>query len=99
MQGVRDPAMTQPIHFARADAPPLLLLSAGNDVQVGAHNAVNLAARLTALGARVEHKDYPGRSHEDVVMGLSVPFRDRTTTLADSLAFLNATLSARPHTP
>ena len=88
MAGVRDPAMTQPIHFARADAPPLLLLSAGNDVQVGAHNAVNLAARLKALGAPVEHRDYPGLSHENVVMALSVPFRGKAPVLADSLAFL-----------
>ena len=88
MQGVRDPQMTQPIHFARADAPPLLLLSAGEDVQVGAHNAVNLAARLKALGAPVEHRDYPGLSHENVVMALSVPFRGKAPVLGDSLAFL-----------
>ena len=88
MAGVRDPAMTQPIHFARADAPPLLLLSAGNDVQVGAHNAVNLTARLKALGAPVEHRDYPGLSHENVAMALSVPFRGKAPVLPDSLAFL-----------
>ena len=88
MAGVRDPAMTQPIHFARADAPPLLLLSAGNDVQVGAHNAINLTARLKALGAPVEHRDYPGLSHENVAMALSVPFRGKAPVLPDSLAFL-----------
>ena len=88
MQGVRDPQMTQPIHFARADAPPLLLLSAGEDVQVGAHNAVNLAARLKVLGAPVEHRDYPGLSHENVAMALSVPFRAKAPVLADSVAFL-----------
>ena len=88
MKGVRDPVMTQPIHFARADAPPLLLLSAGEDVQVGAHNAVNLTARLRALGAPVEHRDYPGLSHENVAMALSVPFRGKAPVLADSVAFL-----------
>ena len=99
MQGVRDPAMTQPIHFARADAPPLLLLSAGLDSQVGAHNAVNLNARLKALGASVEHRDYPGLSHENVVMALSVPFRDKAPVLADSLRFLDAALKADPRKP
>lgn len=88
MSGVRDPQMTQPIHFARSSAPPLLLLSAGKDVQVGAHNAVNLTARLKALGAPVQHVDYPALSHENVVMALSVPFRDKAPVLAQSVAFL-----------
>lgn len=91
-QGVKDGPMTQPITFARADAPPLLLLSAGRDVQVGAHNAVNLAARLKALGAPVRHRDYPELSHEAVAMALSRPYRDTAPVLADSVAFLRAAL-------
>ena len=89
MAGVADPAMTQPIHFARADAAPLLLVSAGNDVQVGAHNAVNLTARMSAIGGRVRHIDYPGLSHENVAMALSKPFRGEAPVLADSVAFLD----------
>ena len=92
MQGVADPQMTQPIHFARADAAPMLLISAGDDVQVHAHNANNLTARLTALGGRVAHIDYPGISHENVVMALSVPFRGKAPVLRDSVAFLHATM-------
>ena len=88
--GVKDGPMTQPITFARADAPPLLLISAGKDVQVGAHNAINLAARLKALGAPVRHRDYPALSHEDVVMALSKPFRSKAPVLADTVAFLRA---------
>lgn len=88
MQGAADPQMTQPIHFARADAPPILFLSAGDDVQVGAHNANNMTARLRALGAPVRHIDYPGLSHENVVMALSVPFRGKAPVLADTVAFL-----------
>ncbi|MBP2513005.1 alpha/beta hydrolase [Sphingomonas sp. PvP018] len=92
MQGAADPVMTQPIHFARRDAPPMLLVSAGNDTQVKAHNADNLAAKLTALGAPVRHVDYPGLSHEDVAMALSKPFRSKAPVLADSVAFLNRTM-------
>lgn len=92
MRGVRDPAFTQPIRFARADAPPMLLISAGNDAQVHAHNANNLAARLRTLGAPVEHRDYAGLSHENVAMALSVPFRGKAPVLADSAAFLHAAL-------
>jgi len=89
MQGAADPVMTQPIHFARRDAPPMLLVSAGNDTQVKAHNADNLTAKLTALGAPVRHLNYPGLSHEDVAMALSKPFRGKAPVLADSVAFLN----------
>ena len=92
MRGVRDPSFTQPIRFARADAAPMLLISAGNDTQVHAHNAINLTARLKALGAPVQHRDYPGLSHENVAMALSVPFRGEAPVLADSVAFLRQAL-------
>lgn len=95
MRGVRDGTMTQPIRFARRDAPPMLLLTAGEDVQVGAHNAVNLAARLQALGVPVAHRDYPGLSHENVAMALSMPFRGKAPVLADTVAFLRAELAKR----
>ena len=70
----------------------MLLVSAGNDTQVKAHNADNLMAKLTALGAPVRHLNYPGLSHEDVAMALSKPFRGKASTLADSLAFLDSAL-------
>jgi acetyl esterase/lipase len=89
MAGVADPMMTQPIHFARADAPPLLLVTSTVDTQVRPKNAINLAARITALGGRVTLRNYPGLSHEEVVMALSVPYRGKGPTLADSVAFLN----------
>lgn len=95
MQGAADPVITQPIHFARADAPPMLLVSAGNDAQVKPHNAVNLTAKLRALGAPVVHRDYPGLSHEDVAMALSKPFRGKAPVLADSVAFLDQALGVR----
>ena len=92
-KGVKDGPMTQPITFARGDAPQLLLLTAGKDVQVGAHNAVNLTARLKALGAPVRHRDYPALSHEEVAMAMSWPFRDKAPVLADSVAFLRQALA------
>ncbi len=96
MRGAADPAMTQPVHFARANAPPMLLVTAGNDTQVMPHNAVNLTARLRALGAPVRHVDYPGLSHEDVAMALSKPFRGKAPVLADSVAYLHGVLDVAP---
>ena len=95
-KGVADPAMTQPITFARADAPPMLLITGSADTTVRPRNAINLAARLKALGAPVTLKNYPGQTHEGVVMALSVPFRGRAPVLADSVAFLKAALEKTP---
>lgn len=91
-QGVADPQMTQPLHFARHDAPPMLLVTSTGDDTVRPKNAINLDARLRALGAPVELKNYPGLSHEEVVMALSVPFRGKGPTLADSVEFLKRSL-------
>lgn len=87
------PAQTQPISFARADAPPLLLVTGTDDTTVRPKNARNLAARLKVLGAPVELREYAGQGHEDIVIALSRPFRGQAPTLEDSAAFLNARLA------
>jgi acetyl esterase/lipase len=83
------PAETQPITFARADAPPLLLATSDGDTTVRVRNAVNLAAKLQGLGASAEVINYGPLSHEEVVMALSVPFRAKGPVLADSARFLH----------
>jgi acetyl esterase/lipase len=83
-----DPKATQPITFARADAPPMLLVTSTADTEVKPHNAYDLAARLKQLGAPVTLINYPGLSHEDVAMALSKPFRGKGPVLTDSVAFL-----------
>lgn len=82
------PEETQPIAFARKDAPPLLLVTSDGDETVRPKNADNLGARLRELGAPVEVKNYGPLDHEEVVMALSVPFRGKGPVLADSVAFL-----------
>ena len=83
-----DYTRTQPIHYARADAPPLLLVTSSEDTTVRPRNAINLTGKLKELGAPVAMINYQGLDHEDVVMAISVPFRDKAPVLADSLAFL-----------
>jgi acetyl esterase/lipase len=83
------PAETQPITFARADAPPMLLLTSDGDETVRPKNANNLAARLRELGATAEVKNYGLLDHEEIVMALSKPFRSKGPVLADSVAFLH----------
>jgi acetyl esterase/lipase len=82
------PDETQPIEFARKDAPPLLLVTSDGDETVRPRNANNLGAKLRELGAPVEVRNYGPLDHEEVVMAISVPFRGKGPVLADSVSFL-----------
>jgi acetyl esterase/lipase len=82
------PAETQPLTYARKDAPPMMLLTGTTDTTVRPKSARNLFKALTAVGADVAEKEYPGLGHEDIAMALSLPFRGKATVLDDSSAFL-----------
>jgi acetyl esterase/lipase len=82
------PIETQPIAFARADAPPIMVLTGTHDDTVKPRNAILMARKLRELGAVAEFKAYPGLNHEDLVMALSKPFRGKGAVLDDSSGFL-----------
>ena len=84
------PLETQPIHFASAAAPPMLLMTGTADTVVRPRNSQNLAAALKKAGAEVELVLYPGKSHIDTVKSLSPLFRGDTPALAQSVEFLKA---------
>lgn len=84
------PEETQPITYARADAPPMLLVTSSKDSQVKPRNAYRLARRLRQLHAPVVLRNYAGLSHENVVMAYSKPFRGLAPVLDESVAFLHA---------
>lgn len=85
-----DLARSQPINHARKDAPPILLAYGLADALVGRQNSDNLERALEAVGAPVELKLYPKLDHPGTVLALSVPFRWRSTMLADVTSFLKA---------
>ena len=58
------------------------------DTVVRPYNSQRLATKLKRLGAPVELRLYPGKSHVDLVKSLSPTFRGTTPALADSVAFL-----------
>jgi acetyl esterase/lipase len=84
------PLETQPIHFVRPDAPPMLLMHGTADTVVRPRNSQRLAAALKRAGAEAELKLYPGKSHIDTIKSLSPLFRGATTALSDSVAFFEA---------
>ncbi len=82
------PLETQPIHFARSDAPPIMVLTGTDDDTVKPRNAILLSRKLLSLGVQTKFKAYPGLSHEDLIMAVSKPFRGKGAVLDDSSMFL-----------
>ena len=85
---------SQPIDFARADAPPMLLIHGLADESVWPKNSINLAAALRTRGVVVTLKLYPKIKHADTVAAISIPARGRAPTLADIVAFVSQTPSS-----
>jgi acetyl esterase/lipase len=87
-----DPTLTQPVTFARADAPPLWLGHGTDDVVVHAEDTTILDARMKAVGGRSEAKLYPGLDHADLIATFSPLFRKKAPVLDDMTAFLHREL-------
>ena len=85
-----DLAATQPVNFARPDAPAAFLATGDKDTTVYPRNTRKLAAALREKGARVEERHYAGVDHAGAVLALSRPFRGKAPLLADMTSFLKA---------
>lgn len=81
------PAETQPIRYAAAGAPPVLLLHGLDDSRVKPRNSFALAARLKAAGADVRVEPYSGLGHVGILTALAIPFRRQAPVLADLARF------------
>lgn len=81
------PNETQPIHYANASAPPMLLLHGSEDDTVWPKNSINLNRKLREAGAVSELKVYPGLGHVGIVTALARPFRDKVPVLEDVTSF------------
>jgi len=90
---VDDPTLTQPVTFARADAPPLWLGHGTEDVIVHAEDTTILCERMRAVGGRCEEKLYPGLNHADLISTFSPLFRKKAPVLDDATAFLHRELA------
>ncbi|WP_245158166.1 MULTISPECIES: alpha/beta hydrolase [unclassified Brevundimonas] len=87
-----DPTLTQPVTFARRDAPPLWLGHGTADTVVHDEDTVILNDRMRAVGGRSEAKLYPGLDHADLIATFSPLFRKKAPVLDDVTAFLNREL-------
>jgi acetyl esterase/lipase len=87
---------TQPIHYASAASPPVLLLHGGQDDTVWPRNSIHLDARLRSAGASSELKIYRDLGHVGIVTALARPFRDRAPVLADITRFARRVTKVEP---
>ncbi len=87
-----DLTLTQPVTFARADAPPLWLGHGTADTVVHDEDTVILNARMQAVGGRSEAKLYPGLDHADLIATFSPLFRKKAPVLDDLAAFFHREL-------
>jgi len=84
---VADPLQTQPVAFARGDAPPLWIAHGTADTVVHDEDARLLHAAIQAAGGRSELVLYPELDHAGIVAALSPLFRGRAPVLDDMTAF------------
>ncbi len=73
----------QPIRFAHAGAPPMLLITGLKDAQVWPKNSRNLAKALQDAGSEVELLTYANYDHVDMVAKLARPLRGGSPLLDD----------------
>ena len=86
---------TQPIAFARADAPPLWLGHGTADDVVRVRNSQNLAAAMSKAGGQVDLRIYDGLSHNDLIMALTGPLSYKGPILTETSDFLRGATARR----
>lgn len=89
---------TQPITFARADAPPVLLMTGDEDTTVRPRNVPALASALAKAGmpeSRIRTATFSGMGHIPIVMALARPFEKDGRVKNEIAAFLAATVGAK----
>jgi acetyl esterase/lipase len=81
------PEETQPITYARGDAPPLLLLHGADDETVKPRNSERLAQAINSHGGVGTVKIYPKLDHAGIIMAIARPFRKKAPIIRDVIAF------------
>ena len=84
---VGDLPSTQPINYARVDAPPFLILHGLADTTVYPRNAISLMKHLNDVGAHPKYIEYRDVSHVGIMLDLAKPLRGNAPVLDDITSF------------
>lgn len=80
----------RPVTFARAGAPPALLLHGVSDGTVRRSNSQELAEALTRLKVPVRHIELPDTGHIGILLSLAAPVGDPALVIEPTQAFIEA---------
>ncbi|UKK85945.1 alpha/beta hydrolase [Sphingopyxis sp. BSN-002] len=95
MGKVKPAERTQPIAYARGDAPPLWLATGDEDTTARPRNSQNLAAAIEKAGGSAALRIYPDMGHTGIVMALAGPFRSKGPVLDEATDFLRGVTGRR----
>lgn len=84
-----DLRLSQPITFARGDAPPLLLATGTADTTVLPMNTDHLTAAIRRDGGVVEERLYPGVNHIKIIGAMAGLLHWLAPSMADVAGFLD----------
>ncbi len=84
-----DRQRSQPIGFARADAPPALLGTPRTDKVVDPGNATRLAKRIAEVGGLAQVKVYPRTDHASILGAVSPLLRFLGPVFSDATTFID----------
>jgi acetyl esterase/lipase len=84
-----DLRLTQPISFARGDAPPLFLAAGTADQTVRPMNTEHLAAAIRRDGGDVEERLYPDVDHTKIIGAMAGVLRWLAPSMEDVTGFLD----------
>ncbi len=90
--GYPDADATQPITFARGDAPPILLATGLDDTTVLPDNSRRLAADIEKAGGEVTLITYEGVGHIGIIASLAGSLPEMAPVAEDVTAFFARTL-------
>lgn len=93
---VRDPREAEPVNFAAAGAPPVLLVTGDADELVDPEHSRSLARHLQAVKSPVLLREVPGLRHNDAVLLLSLFGYPDTATRDAIVRFLKRPDAAEP---
>jgi acetyl esterase/lipase len=82
-----EPMATMPVHYARRDGPPILLLHGDRDARVPVLSARRMYEVARAAGQPAQVKIYEGVDHPGIMQAIAISRRHEAPVLADTVAF------------
>lgn len=94
-----DLRLSQPITFARGNAPPMFLAAGTDDHTVFPRNTEHLAAAIRRDGGVVEERLYPGVNHTKIIGAMAGVLNWLAPTMKDVTGFLDTQVASEAAAP